>query len=48
MGNNKKDFNNKLRPFIYKEEQFNIEDIFKEEENKDNIVTMFEDIIEYN
>ena len=44
----KKDFNNKLRPFIYKEEQFNIEDIFKEEENKDNIVTMFEDIIEYN
>ena len=44
----KKDFNNKLRPFIYKEEQFNIEDIFKAEENKDNIVTMFEDIIEYN
>ena len=44
----KKDFNNKLRPFIYKKEQFNIEDIFKEEENKDNIVTMFEDIIEYN
>ena len=44
----KKDFNNKLRPFIYKEEQFNLEDIFKEEKNEDNIQTMFEDIIEYN
>ena len=44
----KKEFNNKLRPFIYKEEHFNLEDIFKEEESKDNIQTMFEDIIEYN
>ena len=44
----KNDFNNKLRPFIYKEEQFNLEDIFKEEEIKNNIETMFEDIIEYN
>ena len=44
----KKDFNHKLRPFIYKEEQFNLEDIFKEEKNEDNIQTMFEDIIEYN
>ena len=30
----KNDFNHKLRPFIYKEEQFNLEDIFKEEDNK--------------
>ena len=44
----KKDFNNKLRPFIYKEEQFNLADIFKEEKSEDNIQTMFEDIIEYN
>ena len=44
----KKDFNNKLRPFIYKEEQFNIEDFFKEDEPEDNITSMFEDIIEYN
>ena len=43
----KKDFNNKLRPFIYKEEHFNLEDIFKEEKSEDNIQTMFEDIIEY-
>ena len=45
----KNDFNHKLRPFIYKEEQFKLEDIFKdEEEPKNNIETMFEDIIEYN
>ena len=44
----KKDFNNKLRPFIYKEEQFNLEDIFKDEEPENTITTMFEDIIEYN
>lgn len=44
----KNDFNHKLRPFIYKEEQFNLEDIFKEEDNKNNIESMFEDIIEYN
>ncbi len=44
----KKDFNNKLRPFIYKEEQFNLEDIFKEDDPEDNITSMFEDIIEYN
>ena len=44
----KNDFNNKLRPFIYKEEQFNLEDIFKEDESEDNIQSMFEDIIEYN
>ena len=49
MGNNKNDFNHKLRPFIYKEELFKLEDIFKnEEETKNNIETMFEDIIEYN
>ena len=45
----KNDFNHKLRPFIYKEELFKLEDIFKnEEEPKNNIETMFEDIIEYN
>ena len=44
----KKDFNNKLRKFIYKEEDFKLEDIFKDEEEKNNIETMFEDIIEYN
>ena len=44
----KNDFNKKLRPFIYKEEQFNLEDIFKEDEEDDNIQSMFEDIIEYN
>ena len=44
----KNDFNKKLRPFIYKEERFNLEDIFKEDEENDNIQSMFEDIIEYN
>ena len=44
----KNDFNNKLRSFIYKEEQFNLEDIFKEDKSEDNIQSMFEDIIEYN
>lgn len=44
----KKDFNNKLRPFIYKEENFNLEDIFKEEVSENKIESMFEDIIEYN
>ncbi len=44
----KNDFNKKLRPFIYKEERFNLEDIFKEDEEDDNIQSMFEDIIEYN
>lgn len=43
----KNDFNNKLRPFIYKEENFDLENIFKDEEDE-NINTMFEDIIEYN
>ena len=44
----KNDFNKKLRPFIYKEERFSLEDIFKEDEEDDNIQSMFEDIIEYN
>ena len=44
----KNDFNKKLRPFIYKEERFNLEDIFKEDEEDNNIQSMFEDIIEYN
>ena len=44
----KKEFNNKLRPFIYKEENFNLEDIFKEDVSEDKIESMFEDIIEYN
>ena len=44
----KNEFNNKLRPFIYKEEQFKLEDIFKDDEPENNIQSMFEDIIEYN
>ena len=44
----KNDFNHKLKSFIYKEEQFNLEEIFKADEQKDNIEAMFEDIIEYN
>lgn len=44
----KKDFNYKLRTFIYKEENFNLEDIFKDEASDDKIEAMFEDIIEYN
>ena len=44
----KNDFNHKLKSFIYKEEQFNLEEIFKADEPKDNIEAMFEDIIEYN
>ena len=44
----KNEFNNKLRPFIYKEEQFKLEDIFKDDELENNIQSMFEDIIEYN
>ena len=43
----KKDFNYKLRTFIYKEENFNLEDIFKDEASDDKIEAMFEDIIEY-
>ena len=42
----KDEFNNKKRKFIYKEEDFNVEDVFKTED--DDIVSMFEDIIEYN
>lgn len=44
----KNDFNHKLRPFIYKEENFDLENIFKEENIEENITSMFEDIIEYN
>ena len=44
----KNEFNNKLRPFIYKEEQIKLEDIFKDDEPENNIQSMFEDIIEYN
>ncbi len=44
----KNDFNHKLRPFIYKEEKFDLENIFKEENIEENITSMFEDIIEYN
>ena len=42
----KDEFNNKKRKFIYKKEDFNIKEILKEE--NDNIISMFEDIIEYN
>ena len=42
----KDEFNNKKRTFNYKEEEFNIQEILKEE--KDDIIAMFEDIIEYN
>ena len=44
----KNDFNHKLRPFIYKEEPFKLDEIFKSDENQNNIESMFEDIIEYN
>ncbi len=42
----KDEFNNKKRPFIYKKENFNIKDLL----NPDNqdIINMFEDILEYN
>lgn len=42
----KDDFNHKKRPFIYQDEDFNIQEILKKESN--DIMTMFEDIIEYN
>ncbi|MBR3898222.1 MAG: DNA polymerase III subunit gamma/tau [Bacilli bacterium] len=42
----KNEFNHKKRQFIYKNEDFNIEEVFKED--NDDIITMFEDIIEYN
>lgn len=41
----KDEFNHKKRPFIYKNENFDIKDILKEE--KSDIINMFEDIIEY-
>ncbi len=41
----KKDFNDKLRPFIYKEENIKLDEIFLEK--KDDITTLFSDIIEY-
>ena len=44
----KNEFNKKLRSFVYKEEPYKLEDIFKNDENTDNIQSMFEDIIEYN
>lgn len=42
----KDQFNNKKRPFVYQKEEFNLEEVFKEE--PDDITSMFEDIIEYN
>ena len=44
----KNELNKKLRSFVYKEEPYKLEDIFKNDENTDNIQSMFEDIIEYN
>ena len=41
----KDEFNNKKRTFIYKKENFDINNILKEE--KSDIINMFEDIIEY-
>ena len=41
----KDEFNHKKRPFIYKDETFDIKDILKEENS--DIINMFEDIIEY-
>ena len=41
----KDDFNNKKRPFIYKEENFNIKELLKQQD--DELINMFEDIIEY-
>lgn len=41
----KDEFNHKKRPFIYKSETFDIKDILEEE--KSDIINMFEDIIEY-
>ncbi len=46
--NIKNDFNHKLRQFVYKKEEFKLEDIFKDNKEETNIETMFEDIIEYN
>ena len=46
--NIKNDFNHKLRQFVYKKEEFKLEDIFKDNKEENNIETMFEDIIEYN
>ena len=42
----KDEFNHKKRKFIYKEEDFNLEEVLKKE--TDEITSMFEDIIEYN
>ena len=42
----KDEYNHKKREFIYKIEDFNIEEILKE--NNGEIETIFEDIIEYN
>jgi len=42
----KDEFNHKKRKFEYQKEDFNLEEVFKEE--TDDITKMFEDIIEYN
>ena len=42
----KDEFNNKKRKFIFKEENINIENLLKKD--KGDIISMFEDIIEYN
>ncbi len=44
----KKEFNNKLRKFDYQEENFKLDDIFKELNSNEKINKIFEDIIEYN
>ena len=42
----KEEFNHKKRKFEYRKEEFNLEEVFKEE--NDDITKIFEDIIEYN
>lgn len=42
----KEEFNSKSRKFIYTEENFNLKEIFKNDNN--DILNLFEDIIEYN
>ena len=42
----KDEFNHKKRKFEYQKEDFNLEEVFREE--TDDITKMFEDIIEYN
>ena len=47
----KKEFNNKEKEFIFIEDNINLDEIFKnnnEEEEKNDIEQLFDDIVEYN